>query len=204
MSFRTWIGPVVLVLFLAIAGYIVAAKKHPAGRQLQGFTLTITQTTYPNDHEPILTATKVRQQKADGSWKLQTTYANGRVDNLYGQPGTGVFWVDSKNQQLDQLSDMNSNNMKDVDWRKERGYVGDETILGYTTHHIRNESAVQTTDIYMSPQLPGYPLRSISTRGNVKTIWEVTEIQLGEPSFDPPPAYPVDRSRHNASRVEPE
>jgi hypothetical protein len=97
MTLKSILASAFLVLSLAAAGLVVAMR----GTQkplLKGFTLYITQTSYPVDSAPIFTGTKVRRQKSDGSWKLETTYANGKVEVGYGEPGRGVFAVDQKNQ----------------------------------------------------------------------------------------------------------
>ncbi len=197
MNLRDLAGPVFFVLCLAVAGLIVAMRGTPKAAPLQGFTLYITQTAYPSDRAPFVSAIKVRQTKADGSWKLTTTYSNGRVDVGYGQPGRGVFAVDEKNQKLEYLSAASSRPLADIDWRKEPTFVGEETILGYQTYHLHREGEHgEYTDSYMCPTLQGFPLRSISGNARSKTAWEVTQVVLGEPSFEAAPNLPVSTERY--------
>jgi hypothetical protein len=194
MKFRSVLVPTFFVLCLGVAGYIVARVRPVQPRQ--GFTLHITQTSYPSEGAPIFSATKVRYQKADGSWKTQTTYANGRVDVGFGQPGQGVFHVDDKNQKLDLVSSSSGNIPTEAELRKMPGFVGEETILGYKTIHMHSEGSGQSVDSFICPALQSYPLRIINSGGRSKTIFEVTKVILGEPSFDSAPNYPVDMKRY--------
>jgi hypothetical protein len=198
MKHRSKWLPALLVLCLVAAGYIVFARVHkPAKLAMQGFTQIMTQTAYPANGAPILTATKVRQQKSDGSWRLETTYSSGKVDIGYSQPGRGVFNVDHKDQKLDYLSQSSGRPLADIDWTKKPGYVGEETILGYKTYHIHTEGNGQYSDNYFCPALQGFPLRMISGNDRGKTVFETTQILLGEPVFPAPPNYPEDKTRYN-------
>lgn len=186
-----------LVVCLAGAGLVVGTRRSFNARPMKGFTLYISQTTYPIEGAPLQTATKIRQQKSDGSWKLQTTYSDGRVDIGYGEPARGVFAVDNKNQKLEYVSGSSAHPLADIDWTKESGFVGEETILGYKTFHLHSESDGQYTDSYMCPSLQGYPLKLINGNARSKTVWEVTQIILEEPSFDSAPDLPVSTKRFN-------
>jgi hypothetical protein len=189
-----------LVSSMTAVGLIVAKVHHVQGQE--GFTLRITQTAYPADRAPIVSATKVRYQKADGSWKMETTYSNGRIDVGFSQPGRGVFHVNQENQRLDYLSensgDYRSYSTNEDRLRSDPKFVGTETILGFKTFHIHSDSpeAGQYVDSYICPALQGYPLRVISgdTKGN-KTVFDTTQVILGEPSFTVP-NYPVDTSQY--------
>lgn len=127
---------------------------------------------------------------------METTYYNGRVDVAYGQPGRGVFAVDQKNQKLEYVSPSSARGLADIDWTKEPGFVGEETILGYRTFHIHSESEGQYVDTYFSPDL-AFPLKSVNGNGRTKTVWEVTKIILGEPTFEPAPDLPVSTQRYH-------
>jgi hypothetical protein len=195
MKLKSILAPAFLVLCLAAAGFVVGMRRTPAKPQMHGFTLYITQTTYPSNGAPFPTASKIRQQKSDGSWKLQTTYSNGRVEVSYGEPGRGVFAVDEENQKLEYLSGSFSRPLADIDWGKQPGFAGEEIILGYKTYRIRRESDGNYTDLYMCPALQGYPLKYIDGGARSKTVWETTQVILGEPTFEPAPALPVSRER---------
>jgi hypothetical protein len=186
-----------LAACLTAAGLVVGMRRGVTVRPMQGFTLYISQTSYPETGDPIHTATKIRQQKSDGSWKLQTTYSNGRVDLGYGQPGRGVFAVDAKNQKLEYVSPSSPRGLADIDWTKEPGFVGEETILGYKTFHIHSENDGQYVDSYMCPALQGYPLKTVIGNGRTKTVWEVTQTVLGETMFEAAPDLPVSTKRFN-------
>lgn len=196
MKVRSVFIPAFFIVCLGVIGYIVA-KVQPVAAP-QGFTLHITQRAYPKDSSPILTASKVRYQKSDGNWRLETTYSNGRFDLGFGQAGVGVVRVDEKNQKLDYVSQMPGvpQNFTEDYWRKNPGFVGEETILGYKTFHIHWEANGEYTDSYMCPALQGYPLRSVLGNARSRTIFEVTEVILGEPSFTGPPNYQMDMTHY--------
>ena len=200
MKFRSVLVPAFFVVCLGVAGYIVA-KVRPIPAP-QGFTLHITQTAYPKDRSPILTATKVRYQKSDGNWKTETNYSNGTVDVGFGKAGLGVVRVDEKNQKLDYISQMSGvpQSFTEDYWRKNPGFVGEETILGFKTFHIHWEEKGDYTDSYMCPALQGYPLRSVLGNARSKSIFEVTQVILGEPSFDGPPNYQMDMTHYQQVR----
>lgn len=185
---------ILLTIAFSTAGLVVAMRgtSKPA---LKGFTLYITQTSYPVDRAPIHTATKIRRQKSDGSWKLETTYANDRVEVGYGEPGRGVFAVDQQNQNLEYLSGSSARPLADIDWRTQPGFAGEETILGYKTFLIHSENEGNYTDSYMCPDLQGYPLRVITGNGRSRTVFEVTQVVPGEPSFESAPNLPVSMER---------
>lgn len=190
MTLKSILASALLVLSLAAAGLVVAMRGTPKPA-LKGFTLYISQISYPADSAPIHTATKIRRQKSDGSWKLETTYADGRVDVGYGEPGRGVFAVDQKNQKLEYLSGSSTRPLADTDWRTQPGFAGEETILGYKTYRIHSENEGSYTDSYMCPDLQGYPLRVITGNGRSKTVFEVTQVVPGEPIFESTPNLPV-------------
>ncbi|MDX6443514.1 MAG: hypothetical protein QOH71_588 [Blastocatellia bacterium] len=196
MKLRNMLMPSFFIICIGVAAYIVARVQPVVAPR--GFTLHITQTAYPKDRSPILTATKVRYQKSDGNWKNETTYSDGRLDVGFGQVGVGVVRVDDKNQKLEYVSEMSEvrqNSTEDY-WRKNPGFVGEETILGLKTFHIHWENNGEYSDFYMCPALQGYPLRSVSGNARSKTIFEVTQVILGEPSFGGPPAYQTDMTHY--------
>ena len=194
MTLKGILAAAFLVLSLAAVALVVAMRGTPKP-PLTGFTLYITQTSYPADGAPIYTATKVRRQKHDGSWKIETTYANGRVDIGYGEPNRGVFALDQKNQKLEYLSGSSSRPLADIDWRTQPGFTGEETILGYKTYRIHSGDEGNYVDSYMCPELQGYPLRVVTGNGRSKTIFEVTRVVLGEPSFESAPDLPISTER---------
>jgi hypothetical protein len=189
---------VLFVVSFITVGYLVARGHKQQGNQ--GFTLYMTQTSYPPTREPILTANKVRYQKGDGSWKLETTYSNGRKDDGFGQPARGVFHVDEKNRRLDYLSESGVYAPTEEQLRNNPGFVGEEVILGYKTFHIHTVSEINSDDYvdsYVCLALQGYPIKSVSgSKNGFKTVFETTKVILGEPSFQVP-AYPVDMGRYN-------
>jgi len=194
MTLKGILAAAFLVLSLAAVALVVAMRGTTKPR-LTGFTLYITQTSYPADGAPIYTATKVRRQKSDGSWKLETTYANGRVDVGYGEPGRGVFALDQKNQKLEYLSGSSPTPLADMDWCTQPGFTGEETILGYKTYRIHSGDEGNYVDSYMCPDLQGYPLRIVTGNGRSKTIFEVTQVILEEPSFESSPNLPISTER---------
>ena len=196
MNFKTLLIGLLFLSSLTGAGFIVSRAHHAQSKQ--GFTLRITQTAYPADHAAIVSATKIRYQKADGNWRMETTYANGRLDVGFGQLGRGVFHVNEKNQRLDYLSEASARDVTEDSLRKMQGFVGEEMILGFKTFHIHSDApeSGQYVDSYICPALQGYPLRIVSgdLKGN-KTVFETNQVILGEPSFTVP-NYPVDTTQY--------
>ena len=199
MKLKSLALPVLFALCLGVAGYIVFAKtKSKPARGQMGFTLKITQTIYRSDGSaPTRGYDKTRYYKADGSWKNVTNYAGGRVAIAYAQPGRGVFELDDNDQKLVYVGGSSGQVMTEEFWRNNPGFVGEETILGYKTFHIHQvEANGQSIDTYFCPALQGNSLKTItiSSKGS-RTVTEVTQVTLGEPSFEHIPNYPVDKSR---------
>jgi hypothetical protein len=129
MKLKTILMPAVL-LCTTTAGLLVARRHRPHTQQ--GCTLLISQTVYSADGSaPFLVETSVRYQKSDGSWRKDTTYANGRTGVGFAQPGRGVFHVDAKNQKLDYLSGASKHSISEDELRSDATFVGEEMILGY-------------------------------------------------------------------------
>ena len=199
MKFKPVLLATLFVASLTTAGLIVAkVRKAPKS---QGFTMRISQRFYaPGSSVPYVFATVYRQQKADGSWRFETTYADGRVQVGLSQPGRGVFEVDDKGQKLDQMAESSGHFLITEEMlRSDPAFVGEEEILGFKTLHLRAESQLapgEFDDNYFCPALQGYPLRSVSssTKHGTTTVFEVTEVKLGEPSF-PVPDYAVDTTQ---------
>lgn len=190
----------VVTLFLSAlagVGYIVSRAHH--GQTRQGFTLQMSQTAYPIGRPSVIVETTVRYQKSDGSWRKETTYSNGRRDVGFGQVGRGVFHVNEKDRRLDYLSGMSERNVSEDELRGNPAFVGEETILGYQTFHLRSESQLTPgdySDSYLCPALQGFPLRIVwSTAKGSKTVFEATKVILGEPSFTVPD-YPIDTEQY--------
>jgi hypothetical protein len=200
MTLKTFLAPAFLVLCLATAGVLVAIRGNGANPPMNGFTLYYNQIAYPSNGDPIISASKVRRQRSDGSWKLETTYSrDDRVEISYGAPGHGVFAVDEKNQQLEYISESHSRPLADIDWTKQSGFAGEEMILGFKTFRIHwEDSEGNYTDNYMCPALKGFPLRRVSGNPRYKNIWEASQVILGEPNFEPVPSLPINTQRFDA------
>jgi len=196
MKLKTVLVPALLVFCMATAGFIVAKVRRVQTKQ--GCTLYITQTAYPaNGSAPFIVATSVRYQKSDGSWRKDTTYSNGRTAVGFAQPGRGVFHVDEKNQKLEYLSGASEHGISEDDLKRDPAFVGEEIILGYKTFHIHSASPIvsgEYTDSYVCPSLQGYPLRIVTGSQKGKTVYEVNQVTLGEPSFTVP-NYQVDTTQ---------
>lgn len=196
MKFRSISLISIFVISFAVVGYLVAKSGHRGASP--GFTLYITQTAYPADAPPIVSATTVRYQKSDGNWKTETTYSNGRVDVGYGQVGKGVVHVDEANHRLEYISGMSGvpQSFTEDYWRRQPAFVGEEDILGYKTFHVHWEQNGDFSDSYMCPSLQGYPLRHVTGNSRLRTVFEVNRVVVGEPSFPAAPNYPLDKSRY--------
>jgi len=178
----------------------IVAKVKPV-RNTQGFTLVIKVVDYPADGSPPRISTlKVRDHKANGDWRLQNIYPNGRVDVGFGQMGRGVFHVDEKNKKLEYLSEASQRNVAEDKLRSRPGFVGEETFLGYKVFHYRTvtDETGEVSDTYVCPALQGYPVKVVSTsRHGAKNVLEVVQVIPGEPSFTVA-EYPVDTKHYEA------
>jgi hypothetical protein len=190
-----------LLLSLAAVTFIVARAKRTTATS--GFTMQITINDYPADgREPILSASKIRYQKADGNWRMETTYPNGHTDVGFGQVGRGVFHVDENKQRLDYLSGLSGERPADLKLRSLPGFVGEERLLGFNTFHFHTVSSDtgEITDSYICPALQALPLKIISTfKNGAKNVYEVTQVIKGEPPdsvFTSLPKYPVDMTHY--------
>lgn len=193
------VGLLFIVSLTAVA--LIVAKVRPV-RNTQGFTLVIKVVDYPADGSaPRISAMKVRNHKANGDWRLENIYPNGRVDVGFGQMGRGVFHVDEKNKRLDYLSGASPRDVADTKLRSLPGFVAEETFLGYKVFHTRNvfEETGEVMDTYVCPALQGYPVKTVSTyRNGAKNIMEVVQVIPGEPSFTVAD-YPVDTKHYEAA-----
>lgn len=196
-----------LILSLAAAGFIVA-KVSPIRTLPQGFTVHTKDTVDPGDgRAPFIASTSIRYQKADGSWRQDRTYMNGRTDVGFKLAGKGVFRVDEGNKKLDYLASADQNHFHEDRARKDPGFVGEETILGFKTLLVRKESAEtgEITEFYICPALQGYTMKLVmkSKSGWVNTF-EVTKVELGEPPehlFTSLPNYEVDYENFKQKRA---
>jgi hypothetical protein len=192
----------VAILFVGslTATAFIVAKVRPVQNN-QGFSLVIKVVDYPADgSSPRISSIKVRNHKANGDWRLQNIYPNGRVDVGFGQMGRGVFHVDEKNQRLSYLSGASPRDVSEAKLRSLPGFVGEETFLGYKVFHYRSatEETGPVEDYYVSPELQGYPIKVVTTSKNgAKSITEVVQVIPGEPSFTVA-EYPVDTKHYEA------
>ncbi len=190
-----------LVGSLTAAAFIVA-KVRPV-QNTQGFSLVIKVVDYPADGSaPRISTLKVRNHKANGDWRLENIYPNGRVDVGFGQMGRGIFHVDEQNKRLEYLSGATPRATAETKLRSLPGFVAEETFLGYKVFHYRTvtEETGEVTDTYVCPALQGYPVRVVSTsRHGAKNITEVVQVIPGEPSFTVAD-YPVDTKHYEAAR----
>jgi hypothetical protein len=197
MRIKTVAVAALSVVSLLGSAFIVAKVKRFPGKQ--GFTLLIRTTDYPADgRAPILASTKVRYHKADGSWKMDTSYANGRVDVGFGQMGRGVFHVDEKNKRLDYLSGISLHDRTEADLKSSSDFAGEETLLGFKTLHFHRVSDLtgEVSDTYLCPALQNFPIKAVTTgRNGAKTVYETVQVILGEPSFSTTD-YPVDMKHY--------
>ncbi|MFY9620702.1 MAG: hypothetical protein WAM70_13400 [Pyrinomonadaceae bacterium] len=178
----------------------IVAKVRPV-QNGQGFSLVLNVVDYPADGSaPRISTVKVRNHKANGDWRLQNIYPNGRVDVGFGQMGRGVFHVDEKNQRLEYLSGASLRDVSEAKLRSLPGFVAEETFLGYKVFHYRTvtDETGEVTDTYVCPALQGYPVKVVSTsRHGAKNITEVVQVIPGEPSFTVAD-YPVDTKHYEA------
>ena len=199
MKSKTLFAGLMFVGSLTAAAFIVA-KVRPV-QNPQGFTLVVKVVDYPADGSPPRISTiKVRNHKANGDWRLENIYPNGRVDVGFGQMGRGVYHVNEQNKKLDYLSGASPRDVTETKLRSLPGFAGEETFLGYKVFHYRNvsEETGEVMDTYVCPALQGYPVKTVSTfRNGAKNIMEVVQVIPGEPSFTVAD-YPVDTKHYES------
>jgi len=153
------------------------------------------------DGKSIVQAEIKRFQRSDGSYSQFTTHYNedGSVAGtarLLGIVGRGVFGVNEKDRQLIFQSAKRHafHEINEEALRKDPGYIGEDTILGY---RVLGQRSPDSSDVvYLAPSLGGIPLKLMSyyPDGSYMVI-EPVKIELGEPTeseFGEVPAYPVD------------
>jgi hypothetical protein len=201
MKLKPYLIAGVFVLSILTVAFTVARVGTVQSRQ--GFTMHVTITDYPFNAGPIVSATMVRYHKADGNWKLETRYPNGRVDVGFGQVGRGVFHVNEQKHKLDYLSGLTGQTRGEAKLRSMPGFVGEETLLGFKTLHFHQVSDItgEVTDTYLCPSLQDGPMKIVSTfRNGGKRVYEVTRVVLGDPPqevFASLPNYSVDMEHYN-------
>lgn len=186
------------------AGLAYTVKRAQGEHPSVGFHMVSTQVFTPvGGGQPSLHATIERYQKADGSFKLVTTYNKPdgtvkRVDTGFGQTGRGVFQVDEKNRSLNFISPMRGAApvLTEAMMRQDPNAVGDKTVSGYKTIVVRipDSDGSGYTELYQAPALQGTVIKSVFVSEAGVTVIEPTKIVTGEPDaavFEATPAYPV-------------
>ena len=139
-----------LVVGSLTATAFIVAKVRPV-QNTQGFSLVLKVVDDPADGSaPRISTVKVRNHKANGDWRLQNIYPNGRVDVGFGQMGRGVFHVDEKNKRLEYLSGASPRDISEAKLRSLPGFVAEETFLRYKVFHYRTvtDETGEVTDTY--------------------------------------------------------
>ncbi len=210
MKYRTLKIFKILAVTVFMAGVVAAGlaytvKRAQGEHPAVGFYMASTQVFTPaGSGQPSLHATIERYQKADGSFKLVTTYYKPdgtvrRVDTCFGQAGRGVFQVDEKKRSLNFLSPMRdgAHVLTEAMMRQDPHVVRDETVLGYKTIVVRlpdSDGSGAYTELYGAPALQGQIIKSVDVSESGVTVIEPTKIVRGEPDaavFEATPAYPV-------------
>ncbi|HEX5703136.1 MAG TPA: hypothetical protein VFX97_08055 [Pyrinomonadaceae bacterium] len=196
-----------VILSMAATGFIVA-KVSPVPAPAQGFTVHTRDIVDPGDGRPtFIAATSIRYQKADGSWRQDRTYMNGRTDVGFKLAGKGVFRVDEGNKKLDYLSSADQNHFHEDRARQDPGFVREETILGFKTFVVRKELAAtgEITEYYICPALQGYMMKVvIKSKSGWTNTFEATKVELGDPPehlFTSLPNYEVDYENFKQKRA---
>lgn len=177
---------------LALAAFALtyAAPDKPKQSHVGAFTLKQLITTYKGDG-----STEVRRsiyrQASDGSFRIIDT--DGKtifMDRGFWQ-GHGYFHVDYGSKTL----------WRDTTQKPDRAplpivgaevharnpyYVGTDTIMGYTTYHLRlpgNTEGSVDSDRWILPELGGVSVKEISYRhdGSIMLTVETYSLEFGEP-----------------------
>jgi hypothetical protein len=185
---------IVFVLGMATVGYAYYATRSQTTKAT-GFTLYSTISfTRTGSSESKITGTRVRYQKADGSFKQVTTYLKadgtvGKTDTLLGQLGHGVFEIAGNDKVMSFLSPMRSQipPVSEAQLRTTHNHhiLRDEVILGYKTLVVRiqdNPDSAGYVELYHAPDLQGLPIRTVNVSDAGMMVIEPTKIQLGEPA----------------------
>ena len=193
-----------VVLFLlglvtAILAYSVNRAKKP--KPPIALTMISQQTLTPTGEPVVQGFTKVRYQRADGSWKqVSTLTRDGKVakeEIVFGLTGRGVFQVDEQHRVLQFLSAMTASPLYvSSDLRRDEHYVKDDSILGYETRVLRfnADDGSGYTENYYAPGLQDLLIKTVSVSEKGVSVTEATQIRLGEPSegeFRSLPDWPI-------------
>src|ERR1051325_8334612 len=192
----------VFVLGLVSMG-VALVINHKRVKAPMAFKLVMSQRFVQSDGRSILQAEITRFQRGDGSYCQVTTRYNednsiAGTTRVFGVVGRGVFGVNDREQKLIFQSAKRHafHEMNEEALRKDPGYVGEDTILGYRVLGQKSEDASDLT--YLAPDLGGIPLKLINYNlDGSYTIIEAQKIELGEPSereFGAIPSYAVDYS----------
>ena len=179
------------VLGLGVVALILAYQSRATSQGgRQGFTLYSTMTTIMQGGTPAITGTRIRYQRADGSFKQVTTYLapdgkTSRTDILYGSPHRGVFLVDEGDKRIEFISSLSEKSiaLSEEDLHgSHRNIVGEETLMGYKVLVARDGDDTNYTELYHAPSLMGFQIKTVSVGPDSTLKIEPTKIVLGNPA----------------------
>jgi hypothetical protein len=178
------------VLGLGVVALILAYQSRATSQEgRQGFTLYSTMTTIMEGGTPAITGTRIRYQRADGSFKQVTTYlapdgTTTKTDILYGLPNRGVFLVEEKEKRIEFISSLSEKSivLSEEDLHSvHRNIVREENLLGYRVLVARVGDDSDYTELYHAPSLMGFQIKTVSANPTSTLTIEPTKIVLGNP-----------------------
>ena len=191
------------VLGIGVVALILAYQWRASSQEgRQGFTLYSTMTTIMQDGRQTITGTRIRYQRADGSFKQVTTYLapDGTVtktDILFGSPNRGVFSVNERDKKTEFISSLSEKSIalseKDLH-SSDRNIVREETLMGYKVLVARVGDDSTYTELYHAPSLLGFQIKTVSASPTSTLKIEPTKIVLGNPAASEianVPRYPM-------------
>lgn len=202
----------VMVLTLGLVSMVVAfvVNRHRKATPVT-FKMVSSQKFVRADGKSIVQAEIKRFQRSDGSYSQFTARYNedGSVagtTRVLGLLGRGVFGVNENDQKLIFQSAKRHafHEINEEALRKDPGYIGEDTILGYRV--LGQRSADSADVVYLAPGLGGIPLKLLNYNPDGSyTVIEAMKIELGEPSeseFGGIPDYRVDYSFYERQMAE--
>jgi len=191
------------VLGLGVVALILSYQSRATSQEgRQGFTLYSTMTTIMQDGSPAITGTRIRYQRADGSFKQVTTYLapDGTVtktDILFGSPNRGVFLVEERAKKIEFISSLSEKSiaLSEEDLHSShRNIVREETLMGYKVLVARVGDDSTYTELYHAPSLMGFQIKTVSASPESTLKIEPTKIVLDNPAASEianVPRYPM-------------
>lgn len=203
------VSSVGFILGMATAGYAYYLTRDPKPKTT-GFTLYSTMSFTPDGStQAQITGSRVRYQRADGSFKQVVTYFNPdgsvkKTSTLFGELGRGVYELSGDEKALVFVSPMRAeiSQQSEADLRKLHDHqtLREEFLLGHKTLVARILDGGDTasyTELYHAVELQGFQIKTVLVSKVGTTTIDPVKIEIGEPDKRSigMPKLPVDYDR---------